>query len=164
MAKQKRDNAYYTQRLLTTDKTLYNEVVAGRMTVSAARKLAGLGGHRTRLHELKNAWLKATAKQRRDFLAWLSSMAPAAAPSVPVIPATTHTAAFSADGTPTPQTQRRILEIMSRRNMTSGEVCDELGISRLNQAVMTAAHNGTRIRNAATVRAVEAWLVTNAKI
>lgn len=68
MVEQRRDNAYYMQRLKKGWPALHRKVLNGKMTLAAARREAGLGGHRTRLHELNNAWSKATPAERSRFL------------------------------------------------------------------------------------------------
>lgn len=62
MAKQIRNNEYYLQRLETLRHDLYAKARAGEISVNKARQLAGLGGTRTRLNELLNAWEKAPAR------------------------------------------------------------------------------------------------------
>lgn len=68
----KRDNEYIARRLQRDHPQIWHDFQAGKYkTVAEARRAAGLGGQRTRVHELKNAWLKATPEQRDEFLAFL---------------------------------------------------------------------------------------------
>lgn len=97
----KRDNAYYVRQLQRDHPQIWHEFQIGiHKTIAEARRAAGLGGQRTRLHELKNAWSKATDEQREEFLAFLDAQgvtlplprptpAPAPAPTSPSVPALT---------------------------------------------------------------------------
>lgn len=163
MAPQKRDNAYYLQRIRKARPDLAVEIAAGRITVAEARKTAGLGGARTRLHELRNAWRKASVSEQDEFLRWsgLHRAAPTTTVASASAPATGS--AFDADGLLTGWAKLRILEIMARRNMKSGDVCDELGLKRLDPSVMMAVKNNARVKPS-TVPLIEAWLTRNASV
>ena len=166
MTEQKRGREYYLQRLKKDSPSLYSAVLAGTMTVGAARKKAGLGGSRTRLHELKNAWTKGTPADRADFLSWISVSSRPTASSTPasIPPVASSVTAWHSDGTLLTWARRRIPEIMSRRRLKSGQVNDELGIKRLDQALSRAVIRGTRVRSTTTRTAVDRWLVANAKV
>lgn len=161
MSIQRRDNAYYLQRLKKDRPDLHLEVQGGRMTVAQARKLAGLGGSRTRLHELRNSWRHATPKERHDFLAW-------AGVGVITTPWTGRpaglTTAWSADMTMLDWAKRRLIEIMTRRRLSYGDVADELGIKRLDASVASAVRSGTKVKSASSRSAVDRWLASNASI
>jgi hypothetical protein len=159
MATQKRDNAYYLQRLKTVRHDLYLEVQAGRMSVAAARKIANLGGNRTRLHELRNAWRHATTKQRQDFLTW-AGLAPLVVRATTVAPTT----AWAADMTMHDWAKRRLEEILSRRSMSYGNLADELGIKRLNASISMAVTRGTKVKSSSSRDAVDRWLLANAGV
>lgn len=158
MPRQVHDNAYYLRKIRGKRPDLHADVLDGKLTISQARKLAGLGGARTRLHELKNAWKKATPKEQSDFLFW-AGLAP---PTTP--PASATGSAFDVDGVMLDWARRRIPEIMSRRRLSFGEVADELGLKRLNPSVMNAVRNGTRIKSTATASAIDAWLAKNVSV
>jgi len=97
----KRDNDYIAQRLQRDHPQIWHDFQTGvHKTMAEARRAAGLGGQRTRLHELKNAWRKATAEEREEFLAFLDAEgitlplsrpkpAPAPAPTSSSVPALT---------------------------------------------------------------------------
>lgn len=175
---QKRDNDYYLGRLEAERPDLHREIVSGAMTVTKARQLAGMGGTRTPLNLLKSAWNKASAQERSDFAAWSGLVAkgtplppktagasPAAAATPRVSTATTSTSpksgAFDVDGVMLPWARRRIREILDRRGMTAGQMCDELGINRRDASVMMAVSRGTRLKPD-TAKRVESWLKRNA--
>lgn len=75
MAKQpKRDKAYYEERLLKDYPAHYVDYINGKYrTITEAAIACGLKTSRTRLHELKNAWQKASAYERREFEHWLQT-------------------------------------------------------------------------------------------
>ena len=70
----KRDNDYFARRLQKDHPQVWGDYQAGvYKTLTEARRAANLGGTRTRLHELKNAWRKASDKERDAFLAFLDA-------------------------------------------------------------------------------------------
>lgn len=72
--KQKRDNAYYEERLKNEFPTIYADLKAGRhRNVAEAAIAAGLKKPRTRLNKLKNAFDKASKAEQADFLSWLQA-------------------------------------------------------------------------------------------
>jgi hypothetical protein len=165
LAVQKRNNEYYLQRLKKDWPLLYRAVRAGKITVAEARRQAGLGGHRTRLHELKNAWDKATPTERSGFLAWAGlgamSASPATRPGSVLPPPPT---AWDSDGRMLAWAKRRIPEIMARRRMTAIEVADELGMNRLDQSIAMAMQRDWMVKSPATAAAVDRWLAANASV
>jgi hypothetical protein len=149
--KQIRDNNYYIQRLKKVAPDLHSRVMAGEITVTKARQLAGLGGTRGRLSELKNSWRKATPAERRTFLVWVSSLA--AMPR----------GAFDPDGLMRPWASKRISQILVRRMMSSGDLSQELGLKRLDASVAMAMQRNVRVKESTRV-AVEKWLEENAHV
>lgn len=157
MKKQKRDSDYYLQRLKVLRRDLYDDVLAGRMTVNKARQLAGLGGRRTRLNELLHAWEEATSEERSKFLAAKGlTTTPSAAPA-PVVEV------FDAMGFMLDSASLRIAEIMARRGMTYGQLADEIGIKRLNASVAMAMRRDVRL-SPATAENVKRWLAENSSV
>lgn len=154
----KRDNAYYLQRLKKWP-DIYHDVISGIITVAEGRRRAGLGGHRTRLHELKNAWTHATPSERRQFLLWAKSTLPA-----PPKRGVAGKSAWSGDGRMLDWAKQRIPKVMARRRIGHAELNDELGIKRSNQAVAGAIRNDNRVRTPATRAAVDRWLSLNATV
>jgi hypothetical protein len=164
MAKQKRDNDYYKQRLKKERPDLYRDVQDGKLTVNKARRMhGGLGGVRTPLTKLKSAWDTATAAEKRDFLIWVrSKTAPVAAKSGSTSPS--GAAVFGATQTLESWARRRVLEVIARRGLSAGDFAEELGLSRLDQAVITGAKNGTKIRSSDARSSLERWLKKNVAV
>jgi hypothetical protein len=154
----KRDNAYYLQRLKKWP-DIYRDVSSGIITVAEGRRRAGLGGHRTRLHELKIAWTHSTPSERHQFLLWAKSTLPA-----PPKSGVAGKTAWAADGRMLDWARRRIPDIMARRNLRYGQFADELGIDRLDASVAGAIRNNGRVRTPATRAAVDRWLSLNATV
>lgn len=158
--KQKRDNSYYKGRLQREHPGIYRDLVAGKYgSDREAFIAAGIKKPRTPLHELKNAWGKATAAEQRNFLRWLS-----ARPG-----ATTTPASIASPPPTTPVAINRRLEgwakariqvIMDRRTMSSGDVMNELGFKRLNPSLGLALARGDRLQPE-MINAIEEWLDTN---
>lgn len=161
MPKQKRDNAYYLKRLQKDRPDLYRDVQDGRLTVARARRLAGLGGSRTRLHELRNAWLRASPEERSEFLHWMGAIEPS---SGSVLPPPHAETAWSRDLTLSDWASRHVIEVMHRRNLTPGSLADELGIKRLNVSVMSAVQRGTKVNSSLVREALDKWLKANASV
>lgn len=150
MPKQKRDNAYYLSVLKKDYPGLYHDVQAGKLSVRQARIEAGLGAARSRLHELKNSWAKASPLEQAEFLAWAgligvsSSGSPSTHPTSPAAPAGP---AFTSSGHLNPWAKARILDVMVRRKMKPGDLAADLGLSRLDQSVMMAIKNGWKVKS-----------------
>lgn len=155
----KRDNAYYLQRLKKDWPALYREVQDGRLRVADARRRAGLGGNRTRLHELKNAWTHATPSERSKFISWARSTLPAA----PVLVPTTRTA-WSSDNRMLDWAKRRVPELMRRLSLSGVQLADQLGISRLDMSLARAIARDNRVKSPATRAALDRWLALNAAV
>jgi len=161
MAIQKRDSDYFKKKLRRRRKDLYDEVLAGRMTVNKARQLAGMGGKRTWISQLKNAWGKASPAERSQFLRWAGLTASSPTPPAPV--PSPGGSAFDSDGYMLDWARRRIPEIMQRRSMSSGDVAEELGLKRLDASVMMAVRGDVKVK-ASTATEVDRWLVKNASV
>ena len=131
----KRDNAYFERRLLDKHPEVYADWKAGSYrSLKAACESVGVMKPRTRLHELKNAWKKATPTEQRDFLGHLhkiGAIAPPAPAASPRIAPASH-APSAAAGTAsalafkvasgqylTAEAKIRINEILDRRGLRS---------------------------------------------
>lgn len=162
--KQVRDNAYYEERLERDYPAIFADLKAGKYaTVTDAAIAAGLKKLRTRLHELKNAWSKATTSERDDFLKWLSGAgvtfsSPASAP-----PVGTGIVSVTVDRKLTAPASKRIEEIMSKRRLKSGDVMGEMGYPKLDTSVSMALARGTKLRPD-VISALESWLTANASV
>lgn len=156
-----RDNAYYEARLERDHPTIYADLKAGKYrTVTDAALAAGLKTKRSRLHELKNAWNKASHAEQREFLKWLSAsrsvVHPVSAPLIPLAPIAINRCLV-------PLAVARIDEIMSRRHLKMGDVMAEMGIPRLNASLGMALARGTRLQPN-LIAALEKWLATNVTV
>lgn len=156
--KQKRDKAYYRERLKREHPTIYADLKAGRhRTVTDAAICAGLKKPRTRLHELKNAWSKAGSAERSDFLAWLAATG--------VLPATASSTATTSTCIATgryllPTTIARINYIKAKRDMSAGDIMGEMGFTKLDPSLGLALSKGYGLR-LSVIAALEAWLEKN---
>lgn len=160
---QKRDNAYYLDRLLQEHPDAHADLMAGKhATVDAALRAAGLKKTRSRLMELRNAWKHATADEQNAFKSDIGCIAPPG----PV----RHPAAHPAAGGPISRDRRlepwavgRIREIMSVRGIKNGTVMDEIGFKRLNASLGMALDRGTQLQPT-MIDALKLWLETNKHI
>ncbi len=159
--KQKRDSAYYEERLRGEFPAIYADLQAGKhRTITEAAIAAGLKKSRTRLHELKNAWQKASTQERDEFEKWLlaqfglKSPHPSSAGVKLPVAIDRHLQAWA---------KSRIKAIMARRYLHMGDVMAELGEKRLNPSLGQALHNGSRLRPT-LVAALEGWLEKNKHI
>lgn len=159
--KQKRDSAYYEERLIRDHPSIYADLVDGKHAhVTDAAIAAGLKTPRTRLHELKNAWRKASAQERDEFENWLLAEKGIKEPHPNTAGAKLP---IAIDRRLQPWAKSRIKAIMARRNLQMGDVMAELGEKRLNPSLGQALHNGSRLRPA-LVAALEGWLEQNTHI
>lgn len=151
--KQKRDSAYYEERLKNEFPLVYADLKTGKhKTITEAALAAGLKRRRTRLHELQNAWLKATHTERRDFLKWLKASAgtgkPLASQSV-----------FTSDHHLELWAKKRIEYIMQSRGITARSIRDQIGIPAKDTS-FESAMTGRRILNQSTRDVIEQWLLS----
>lgn len=158
--KQKRDNAYYQQQLKHYHPAIHSDFLAGKYSsLREALIVAGIKKPRSRLHELKNAWGKATAAEQEEFLRWLSAqLGVATLPASIAAPSATGPVAI--DRRLEDWVKARIQEIMDRRTMSSGDVMDELGFNRLNPSLGLALARGDRLQPE-MIDAIEKWLDAN---
>ena len=160
--KQLRDSAYYEERLKRDHPTIYGDLKAGKYgTVADAAIAAGLKKPRTRLQELKNAWMKANAREQRDFLQWLAARGVVLSPAASG--ASSTSTSIAVDRRLTVAASLRIEEIMSKRRLKVGEVMSEMGYSHLNASVGMALARGTRLKGD-VIKALEVWLTANASV
>jgi hypothetical protein len=128
--------------------------MAGRyLSINAALRDAGMIKSRTRLHELKNAWAKASSVERRQFLDWVKSPPTKAGTPSPARP-------VAADRKLEPWAAKRIEEIIKNRRMQPGAVMQELGFDRLDGSLSRALKRNDRIKPSLAF-AIEKWLKDN---
>lgn len=138
---------------------VFGDLRAGRIASPAeAFRIAGLKRPRTRLHELKNAWSKATPDDQKAFLRWLKAATPAPATA-------THSlsgSALAVDGQLTEEAKRDIAAILSSRKIRMGEAMKEMGLSPLNASLGMALLRGTHVLPDLLHR-LERWVAENSK-
>jgi hypothetical protein len=148
--KARRDNSYYRQRMKREAPTVYADYVAGKFqSFAAARRAAKLVSPRTRLHELKNAWTKATKAERDEFVLWIKSSRSLAS-----------RAAIDSAGRLTPWGKQQVKAIMDRRHLRMGDLLSELGLNRLNPSIGQALARDTRLA-AAVATVLQRWISTH---
>ncbi|TCA21430.1 hypothetical protein [Rhizobium leguminosarum] len=158
---QKRDNAYYEERLKNEFPTIYADLKAGKYkTVTDAAIAVGLKKPRTRLHELKNAFGKASKSQQADFLSWLrgQGFSIISSPS-----RSTLSLVVAIDGRLVPAAKKRIEEIIAKRSLRIGDVMAEMGFPKLNASLGRALHRGDRLQPH-VIAALDKWLTANSSV
>lgn len=163
MAKQpKRDKAYYEERLLKDYPAHYVDYVDGKYkTITEAAIACGLKTQRSRLHELKNAWQKASANERREFENWLHAQYGITTPHPVTTSSTIPTIAI--DRRLSPWAKSRIRAIIAKRYMRRADVMHEMGFKKLNVSLGMALDNDCRLQPA-VLTALESWLNANKHI
>ena len=158
VAKTKRDGDYWLKRIELENPAVFADFLAGMFkSINAAPRAAGMFSARTPLHELKNAWGKASPAQRRSFVIWAGAVPAVAVPTAAI------TGGVAIDRLLQPSAARRIAEIMTIRGMTTGGVMAEMGFSAMNPSLGNALKGGWRLQPA-VITAVEKWLTANARI
>jgi len=151
--KQVRDNSYYEERLKRDHASVYADLQAGKYrTVGEAAIAAGLKKPRTRLNELKNAWLKSSATERRDFVDWLKRSAGSGAPSA-------SRSAFTSDYHLEPWAKELIQKILTSRGITSRSIRDQVGIAAKDTSLESALR-GSRILRQSVREKINGWLAS----
>ncbi|MGB3877371.1 MAG: hypothetical protein WA980_16095 [Shinella zoogloeoides] len=159
--KQVRNSAYYEERLIRDHPEIYADLVGGKyQTITEAAMVAGLKKPRTRLHELKNAWTKASNLEQEEFLAWLTTIGalPPVSSNVGARPASISSGRYLL-----PATVARINHIKTKRGMTTGDTMGEMGFSKLDASLGNALLNGHGLR-LKVIEALEKWLTANASV
>lgn len=151
--KPKRDRAYYERRLEREHPAIYADLIDGKFVhVTEAAIAAGLKKPRTRLHELKNAWQKASASERLEFVGWLkATRGTGLYPSPQPV--------FTRDNYLEPWAKKRIDEIMQSRGITARSIRDQIGIPAKDTS-LESAFRGSRILKKSTRDKIEQWLLS----
>lgn len=138
-----RDNAYYLGRLEREAPDVFSDLNAGKIVSPAeAFRIAGLKRARTRLHELKNAWAKATEEDQKHFLSWLKATVPAASASDEVA----RGEVLVVDGRLTDDAKERIAAVLASRRIKPGAAMKEMDFSPLDPSLGLALRRDTLIR------------------
>ncbi len=147
----KRDAAYYRERLRREFPEVFEDLEKGvYRSVHAAALAAGLIRKRTRLTELKNAWSKATAAERKEFEDWVRAGTTAPKSTAP-------RSSVDAEGRLLPWSKKRLDEIEAHRRLKPGEIMKELGFAALNPSLQSARWHNTKITKDLT-SALDDWL------
>ncbi len=149
----KRDNAYYRDRLQREHPGTFADVQSGKVSLKDALLASGLKKQRTRIHELKNAWNKASSAERSEFVRFMKPAPKAAAPVLPI----------SIDRRLQGWAMKRIERICLARSMSNSDVMDELGIGRSDTSLWMAIRRNTRLAPS-MIAAIEKWLDTNKSV
>lgn len=160
---QKRDNAYYEQQLKNRYPKVHSDFLARKYaSLREALIAAGIKQPRSRLHELKNAWLKATAAEQREFARWLRAQIGAAA--VRLAPrGSSGIRPIAVDRRLEAWVASRIEVIRTKRGLTIGDVMHEMGFKRLNASLGRALARGDQLQPD-VIAALEKWLNANKHI
>lgn len=159
--KQKRDNTYYEDRLKSEFPRIYTDLQTGKhRTITEAAIAAGLKKSRTRLHELKNAYGKASKSEQTAFLGWLATQGYSIATSSV---SSTATSAIAMERRLVPAAKKRIEEIIAKRHLKIVDVMVEMGFPKLNASLGRALYRGDRLQPD-MIKALQRWLAANASI
>ena len=152
-----KNNEYYLRQLEVHHPQIYADYKAGRYpTVKDARRAAGTLSERTRLHELKNAWTKASSTEKKDFVAWIKTTNPSPT-------AASLTQIIDPEGDHHPKVAKRIIEIQTRRGIRMGQVMSEMKFSPYDQSLSSAIKCGTSVRQG-LAKPLAAWLKANENV
>lgn len=160
--KPKRDKAYYEERLLQDYPAYYADYINGKYrTITEVAVACGLKTKRTRIHELKNAWQKASVSERQEFENWLHAQYGITTPH----PVTTSSTIppIAIDRRLSPWAKSRIRVIIAKRHMRKGDIMHEMGFKKLNASLGRALDSDNRLQPAVLI-ALEAWLIANKHI
>lgn len=160
MTKQRRDSAYFRQRLKTHSPAILKDLDDGKFkSVRSAAIAANLIKEPTKLDALKRAWRKATSDEQKEFLRWVrSTLKPVPArkpPSRPIV---------DSDGYLVEWAAKRIDEIQRKRKLSDREVTAELALKPLDTSLWSALRPGPRGKSKIrpeVVAALDKWLSDN---
>jgi hypothetical protein len=172
---QKRDNDYYLDRLRAHHPAVYADFQAGKFkTAAEAIIAAGLRKKKSGLDQLVSAWRKATPSEQDAFKVQIGcgGSAPVAiaraattvrrvASITPPLSSSVIAGQLHVDGYLSPTVVAQIKSVMARRGMKVGDVMAEMGFKKLNPSIGLAMNQGSRIKDAAVLVALERWLNQN---
>lgn len=129
------------------------DLVNGKFrNITDASIAAGLKKARTRLHELKSAWEKASAAERQEFVEWLKTTIPNNKVSLP-------RPAFTSDHHLEPWAKERIQKILTSRGITPRSIRDQVGIAAKDTSLESALR-GSRILRQSVREKIDRWLAS----
>lgn len=170
MKPQKRDNAYYLERLRDDHPAVYADFQAGKFKNAAEAFIAaGLRKTKSGLDLLRSAWSKATPTEQTAFKALIgcaplapsgstSAMTTAITPS-PIGAISTSMSKQALPGA----LEIAVRSIMVRRRLKTGAVMREMGMDPLDASLGMALNRGTMVQEALVV-ALEKWVKTNSGV
>lgn len=120
----KRDAAYWRGRLERDFPALAEAVARGDMSVNRACIEVGLIRQPTRVAALKRAWERATAAEKREFVAWVKGdRKPKKATAADLL---------DHDGLLKPKIVAKLEHHMNSRHLRRGQVSEAMGLKRLD--------------------------------
>lgn len=154
-----RGNDYYARRLKEEHPLIFKEVLAGGKTLSDAFRESGLRKERTRFHEMRNGWDKASPSERDDFMRHAGLMPVAACPGLvtssrtpkltpnPSAASTTGALAFHHDRHLTSEGKDALRRFMQDRGFggKTGKLMQLMGRSALDASVGIALRRDTKL-------------------
>ena len=147
----KRDNAYYLSAMKRSHPSTYAAYIAGAYgSVTEARRACGMLSARTPLHELKNAWGKATSTERGLFADWLKAKRVRSVARGPT----------DADGRLELWAIDRIRHLMKVKGIRMGQLLAQWGLKSLNASLGNALKSQTRI-GPLVIAKLAKWLEDN---
>jgi len=151
-----RDKAYYMKRLEREHPVIFADLRAGLYRSDREALIAaGLRKASSRLQDMKNAWTKATANERRDFANWIKGSG-----RLSPTPSSTTSSMVDADRRLLPVSSARIANIMQKRGIRSGDMMQEMGFPSLDQSVARALRKGHKLRPDVITR-LTTWIQAN---
>lgn len=129
-----RDSKYYRKRLERDHPVIFRDLVAGKYrSIRQAAAAAGLIHLPTRLQNLKREWKRATAAERRAFIAWAKSTLPASSSTARIA---------SSDGRLTPRAIDFLKDWLKRNRLKPGNVMQAIGGSNHDYRMFEALNSG----------------------
>jgi hypothetical protein len=160
-ATQKRDSAYLKKRLSKEAPKIYGDLLSGKYpSVRAAALAAGIIKGTSRLTRLKNDYSKASPAERQQFRSWLISVISSKRPSTPAIKI--HPL-VGTDGRLSKSVCWDIQDIMNEHRLKPADVCEEIGLSRLNPTWL-GAYKRHHPPKQAVLDKLAIWLAKHGKL
>ena len=151
----KRDSAYFLKLVERKNPAVYADYVAGKYaSANAACRAAGIIRGRSPLQVMRAEWVKASTAERDAFRAWIGAVVPTvAAGRLPPTPAPI----VDSERRLTKQAKDDLDEIFARRGIKSGQMMDEMGLSRLDASIGMARVRPSKLQ-LKTIALLEIWI------